>query len=81
MKGIKKITEFVSGKHPSLGGTHYTVYYESGRKVNYYGKDTLPMSVVNFLTDENTVSETLYIEDHAIGRTIVNKRITYKAAI
>ena len=76
---IKKITEFVNGKHPSLGGTHYTVYYESGRKVNYYGKDNLPMSVVNYLTDNNTVSETLYIEDDYLK--CINKRIVYKAAI
>lgn len=78
-KNIKRITEFVNGSHPSLGGTHYTVYYESGRKVNYYGKDNLPMSVVNFLTGENTVSETLYIEDTHLK--CINKRITYKAAI
>lgn len=75
---IKRITEFVSGNHPSLGGTHYTVYYKSGRKVNYYGVDTLPMSVVNFLTSKNTVSETLYIEDTFLK--CINKRITYKAA-
>lgn len=79
MKNIKKITEFVSGRHPSLGDTHYTVYYESGRKVNYYGKDNLPMSVVNFLTSENTVSETLHIEDTYMK--CINKRITYKTAI
>lgn len=79
MKNIKRITEFVSGNHPSLGGTHYTVYYESGRRVNYYGVDTLPMSVVNFLLDDNTVSETVYIEDTHMKCT--NKRITYKAAI
>lgn len=79
MTSIKKITEYVNGRRPSLGGTHYTVYYESGRKVNYYGTDTLPMSVVNFLTGENTVAETTYLEDHFLKCT--NKRITYKAAI
>lgn len=79
MKNIKRITEFVSGNHPSLGGTHYTVYYESGRKVNYYGTDNLPMSVVNFLTSENTISETTYIEDTHMK--CINRRITYKAAI
>lgn len=76
---IEKITEFVSGTHPSLGGTHYTVYYKSGRKVNYYGEDNLPMSVVNFLTSENTVSETVYIEDTYMK--CINKRIIYKVAI
>lgn len=79
MASIKKITEFVSGRNPSLGGTHYTVYYESGRKVNYYGTDTLPMNVVNFLTGENTVAETTYIEDDHMN--CINKRIAYKAAI
>lgn len=79
MASIKKITEFVSGRHPSLGDTHYTVNYESGRKVNYYGTDTLPMNVVNFLISENTVAETTYIEDDHMKCT--NKRITYKAAI
>ena len=79
MKGIKRITEFVSGNHHRLGGTHYTVYYESGRKVNYYGTDTLPMSVVSFLTSDSTTSETVYIEDAYMK--CINKRVTYKAAI
>ena len=77
MKNIKKITEFQSGKRPSLGGAHYTVYYESGRKVNYYGTDNLPMSVVSFLTSENPVSETVYIEDKYMR--CINKRIVYRA--
>ena len=79
MKTIKRITEFVNGRHPSLGSTHYTVYYESGRKVNYYGKDNLPMSVVNYLTSDNTVSETVYIEDEHMK--CINKRITYRTAV
>lgn len=80
MKGIKRITEFVGGndRNSRFSKTHFTVYYESGRKVNYYGDDTLPMSVVNFLTGERTVSETVYIEDTYNG--CINKRTTYRAA-
>lgn len=78
MKGIKRISEFVSGNHKSLGGNHFTVYYESGGKVNYYGTDTLPMTVVDFLTSENTVSETTYIEDNYLK--CINKRVIYKAS-
>ena len=77
-KGIKSITEFIDGRHPSLGGTHYTVYYKSGKKVNYYGTDNLPMSVVDFLTGENTVCETVYFPDDY--RKCIDKRITYKSA-
>ena len=58
MSNIYMITEFKAGRE-ALSETHYTVYYNSGRRVNYYGRDTLPMTVVNILTDENTVSETV----------------------
>lgn len=77
MKGIQRITEFQSGNNSGLSKTHFTVYYQSGRKVNYYGCDTLPMSVVNYLTSESTVSETIYIEDTYLR--CINKRTTYRA--
>ena len=74
---ICKITEFVS-EHGlfknNKNKSHLTVYYTSGRKYNYYDNDTLPMPVVDFLTSENTVSNTVYIPD----RGKVNKRIVYK---
>ena len=75
MTSIKKIEEFVSGRKPGLFGTQYTVYYKSGRKVSYNGKDTMPMTVVNYLTDEDTVSNTLYINDTYMK--CINKRIIY----
>lgn len=74
MANIQKITEFKAGRE-TLGDIHYTVYYDTGRRVNYYGRDTLPMTVVNILTDENTVSETVYIEDNYLH--CVNSRTTY----
>lgn len=37
------------------------------------------MNVVNFLTGENTVAETTYIEDDHMN--CINKRIVYKAAV
>lgn len=77
MASIQKITEFKAGRE-ALSDTHYTVYYDTGRRVNYYGRDTLPMTVVNFLTDENTVSETVYIEDNYLH--CVNSRTTYTPA-
>ena len=77
-KGIKMITEYVNGKHPGLFGTDYYVYYESGRKVHYNANDNLPMPVVNFLTNENTVCETVYFPDDY--RKCIDKRITYKSA-
>lgn len=77
MANIQKITEFKAGRE-TLGDIHYTVYYDSGRRVNYYGRDTLPMTVVNLLTDENTVSETVYIEDNYLH--CVNSRTTYTPA-
>jgi len=77
MASIQKITEFKAGRE-TLGDIHYTVYYDSGRRVNYYGRDTLPMTVVNLLTDENTVSETVYIDDNYLH--CVNSRTTYTPA-
>lgn len=74
MANIQKITVFKGGR--KLFGDHYTIYYETGRKVNYYGSDTLPMTVVNFLTNENTISETVYIDDD--HNHCVNSRTTYK---
>ena len=75
MASIKKITVFKTGRKV-FEDIHYTVYYETGRKVNYYGSDTLPMTIVNFLTDENTISETVYIEDGY--NHCINSRTTYK---
>ena len=77
MTNIRKITEFKAGRE-TLGDIHYTVYYDTGRRVNYYGRNTLPMTVVNFLTDENTVSETVYIDDNYLH--CVNSRTTYTPA-
>lgn len=75
MASIQKITEFVPGRK-TLSGTHITVYYETGRKVNYYGTDTLPLTVANFLTSDKTTSETTYInDDHC---KCINKRTTYR---
>ena len=78
MKNIKQITEFVLGGHSIHDGTHLTVYYKSGRRQTYYDKDILPMSVVEFLTDEGTISETTYLRDNLSNR--INKRIKYLPA-
>lgn len=78
MKNIKQITEFVLGGHSIIDGTHYTVYYKSGRRKTYYAKNTLPMSVLEFLTDEGVVSETTYLRDNLTNR--INKRIKYLPA-
>ena len=74
---ITRISEFQAGNE-TVKNVNYTVYYDSGRKVNYTGRDTLPMTVVTFLTAETTVSETVYINDDY--NNCVNKRTVYVAA-
>lgn len=78
MKNINQITEFVLGGHSIHDGTHLTVYYKSGRQKTYYSKGILPMSVVEFLTDESTISETTYIHDDV--NNLTHKRIKYLPA-
>ena len=71
---ITRISEFQAGNE-TMKNVSYTVYYDSGRKVNYTGRDTLPLTVVTFLTAETTVSETVYINDDY--NNCVNKRTVY----
>ena len=72
---IKRISEFTSPLGVTkTSKTQITVYYESGRKVSYCDNDTLPMSVVEFLTSDKTTSDTIYIPDS--GK--FNKRTTYR---
>ena len=75
MAKIRMITEWESGRKVFDTDTHFTVYYESGRKVNYYGNDTMPIPVVEFLTSDKTVSETTYINDSF--NKCINKRTKY----
>ena len=74
MAKIKMVTEFIGGRNP-FNDVHTTVYYQSGRKVNYYSKDTMPTPVVDFLTSDKTVSETTYINDSFCK--CINKRVKY----
>ena len=67
---IEWVLEFTSRNE-----TKWTVKYKSGRRYEYRESDTMPMTVVNFLTADTTESKTVYIPDEGF----VNRRTTYRS--